>query len=131
TPAGRTALSLWLATPPRPAALEFEGLLRVLYAPFGSRHDLLQALARVQADTDDLLQLSPRIAAEYLEGRAPFQQDVYVRAFVWDFLTRYAELLHDWAARAQTMLEQWDALPFEEQRAAALQFLAGERRKRA
>jgi DNA-binding PadR family transcriptional regulator len=52
TPAGRVAMRDWLRTPPQPPALEFEGLLGVMYADQGSVADLLEALrvTREQAE---------------------------------------------------------------------------------
>jgi DNA-binding PadR family transcriptional regulator len=124
TTAGQEALATWLTTPPRDATLEFEGLLRVLLAPLGRPRDTHAALQQVQRDIAGLLQLSEEIAREYLEERAPFQEHVYIRVFVWDFLTRYAQLVHDWAQQTDQLLQNWTSLPPAERRAQALAFLA-------
>jgi DNA-binding PadR family transcriptional regulator len=131
TEAGREALTSWLTTPPRGVALEFEGLLRVLLAPFGRPQDTHAALQQVQADIVGLLQLSEVIAREYLEGRAPFQEHVYIRVFVWDFLTRYAQLVHDWAQQTDRLLQSWSSLPLPERRQSAVAFLAQAMQRRA
>ena len=44
TAKGRRALREWMASPPRPVALEFEAILRVFLAANGTKDDLLQAL---------------------------------------------------------------------------------------
>ena len=53
TAAGRAELTAWLATPPAPASLEFEGLLRVLLADQGDLTSLRAALHAVRAHADD------------------------------------------------------------------------------
>ncbi|MGB8256816.1 MAG: hypothetical protein WCE71_15835, partial [Pseudonocardiaceae bacterium] len=44
TEAGRKAMQAWLRTPPLPPLLEFQGLLRVLFADQGTVNDLQAAL---------------------------------------------------------------------------------------
>jgi DNA-binding PadR family transcriptional regulator len=111
TDAGRAALEDWLARPPRPIALEFEALLRVLLAPVGAKEQLLVALDQAERDVRELVdEVRPRIAREYLEGRAPFQRHVHVRAFVFDFLTDYGLLVRRWAERTRAEVAAWDGV---------------------
>jgi DNA-binding PadR family transcriptional regulator len=109
-PAGRRALRAWMRTEPRTFALEFEGLLRVWLAPHGDREDLLRALSRVEADAEQMLRVAGVIVPEYLEGSSPAQGEVHTRAFVVDFLARYAELVRSWAARSRGVVESWHDL---------------------
>ena len=48
TDAGRAALAEWLAEPPRPASMEFEGMIRVLLADQGTLEDLQQDIAAIR-----------------------------------------------------------------------------------
>src|SRR5262245_18010519 len=50
TPRGRRALAEWMRSPPETFALEMEGLVRLFLAPFGTREDLLGALASMEAE---------------------------------------------------------------------------------
>lgn len=111
SPQGQEALEAWLATPPERLLMEFEGLLRVLYAPFGTTADLVASMERVLADANELLSLSHRIQTEYLEGRAPFQDHLHVRAHIFDFLTEHALTVGRWAERVLSEVAQWDELP--------------------
>lgn len=120
TPAGRTALDAWLATPIKSHALEFEGLMRVFFAPFGTYDELLAALRQAERDSGELLDLAVRIRSEYLAGRAPFQEQIHIRVFVYDFLLSYARMVHDWAVRTQTEIADWDDLSLEGKQERAL-----------
>jgi DNA-binding PadR family transcriptional regulator len=119
TPAGHSALSAWLQTRPRPVALEFEALLRVLLARFGTRDDLLATLNAARDDAEELLALGEGILQEYATGRAPFQHEAHLRAFVFDFLYSFARTLEQWASRSQIEVEGWqDLSPDGKQRRA-------------
>jgi DNA-binding PadR family transcriptional regulator len=127
TPAGRAALAAWLETAPQRLLLEFEGLLRVLLAPFGTSEHLIASLHNVRDDADELLRMAEAIRGEYLAGRAPFQEHAAVRAFVYDFLVHHARMVRAWAERAIIVVEAWPELTAEERTRRALAiFAAGE-----
>ena len=119
TPSGRRALRQWLATPPRPTALECEPLLRVFLADFCSRDQLGVALAQVRADAHAILTVGRTVGAEYLAGTAPFQDQVHIRALVFDFLSHHARMLNDWADRTERVFQQWDDPTTDRERLAA------------
>lgn len=121
TEAGRAELERWLAEPigKRPL-LEFEGLLRVFLAPFGTEEQLASTLAQVQSEIADLLQMADRIRTEYLEERAPFQRYVLTRSMVYDFLDSFAVLVDEWAARSAARMAEWPRETPEDRLEAAL-----------
>lgn len=123
TPAGRQALETWLATPAKPYTLEFEGLLRVLLARFGTTEQVRAAVDEARAQADEMLAMAEAIAAEYRTGRAPFQEQVDVRGFVFDFLYSFARMMHDWAARTEAAVAAWDDLPLDERRSRGLHLI--------
>jgi DNA-binding PadR family transcriptional regulator len=119
TAAGRRALAVWLATPPKPTALECEPLLRVLLADFSTTQQLSIALEQIRADADAILDVGRVVGAEYLAGTAPFQDQIHVRALVFDFLSSHALMLQQWADRADHAISKWESsTPHARQRAA-------------
>ena len=108
TAAGRRALTAWLATPPKPTTLECEPLLRVLLADFSTHEQLGLALDQVRADADAILEVGRVVGAEYLAGAAPFQDQVHIRALVFDFLSHHALMLREWADRTERALKGWE-----------------------
>jgi DNA-binding PadR family transcriptional regulator len=111
---GRIALRQWLATPTRPTALECEPLLRVFLADHAEASATRAALAQVRADSNAILDVGRRVGAEYIAGTAPFQDQVHVRALVFDFLSHHALMLREWADRTERVLDTWDGLDPDE-----------------
>ena len=107
TPTGRRRLRRWLAQPPRPTTLECEPLLRVLLADLGTTEQLLVAIGQVRADAEGILEVGRVVGAEYVAGVAPFQDDVHVRALVFDFLAAHALGMLGWAGRAEARVRAW------------------------
>jgi DNA-binding PadR family transcriptional regulator len=121
TPAGRRRLRAWLARPPRPTALECEPLLRVLLADLGTQEQLLAAVGQVRADADAILEVGRVVGSEYLDGTAPFQDDVHARALVFDFLATHALQMRRWADRTEQRVTAWADEGSAERAAAALE----------
>jgi DNA-binding PadR family transcriptional regulator len=121
TPDGRSELQRWLATPPAASRLECEALLRVLLGRLSGTDQLLDAVRQVRADGDGIVEQGRAVAAEYLTGAAPFQDDVVYRSLVFDFLSRYAAMLRAWADDTEATVDRWSALRPEEQAAEALE----------
>jgi len=107
TDAGRRELAEWLATPPRATTLECEPLLRVFLGELTSTEQLATALDRLRDDASAILDIGRVVGTEYVEGRGPFQDQVHVRALVFDFLTSHALMLREWADRAETAIQAW------------------------
>ena len=110
TAKGKRELERWLATPPRGTSLECEPLLRVFLGDLGTPEQLGVALDQVRADADAILDVGRTVAAEYLAGTAPFQDQVQFRALVFDFLSSHALMLRDWADRAESAVAAWPNL---------------------
>jgi DNA-binding PadR family transcriptional regulator len=122
TEAGRESLRRWLATPPGGTTLECEAVLRVFLADLSGAdavEHVGRALARVRADAHAILDVGRVAGPEYLEGTAPFQDQIHVRALVFDFLSHHARMLLDWAERTEAALAEWRSQSAEERAAAA------------
>ena len=65
------------------------------------------ALAQVKADADAILSVGRVVGPEYINGVAPFQDQLHVRALVFDFLWHHAKMLEEWAERTETTIGQW------------------------
>lgn len=121
TAKGRRALQRWLASPSRLIGLEFEGLIKVYLARFGTREQLLATLDQVIADAEYTLHVATNVRQVYLDGCAPFQDDfVHIWAMVYDFLTSYFRFIYDWAKRSRTLVETWPDLSPEGKRESGM-----------
>jgi hypothetical protein len=121
TEQGRTELSGWLARPADGPSLEFESLIKVFLARFGTLDELLLTVRQVQADAAYRLRVATNVRQIYLEGCAPFQDEyVHVWALVYDFQVSNFQMLHAWADRTIAELETWADLSPEGKRQRAL-----------
>lgn len=119
TRAGRQVLKEWLATRPSPTRLECEPLLRIFLADFCTQEQLFNALNQVKEDADAIMAVGQEVGPEYLQGIAPFQDQVHTRALVFDFLWNHAKMLRDWAERTEGVISDWEHLLPEERAKAA------------
>lgn len=131
TPAGFEALRQWLATSvAKGPQLEFEALLRVMLAPFGTDEDLRQVLETVRAEAGaTILTVAARISDEYVEGRAPFQRHAKYRSMLQDFLVHFGQLLEDWADRSLERVDSWPAQSEDERYETAVRIFDENRPK--
>jgi DNA-binding PadR family transcriptional regulator len=124
TQAGRAALDRWLERPSQPASLEFESLIKVFLARFGTLEQLRSTVQQVQADAEYRLQVATNVRQLYLEGCAPFQDEyVHVWAFVYDFQVSNFQMLHAWATRTLNEIKSWTDLAPEAKRERGLQIM--------
>ena len=107
TPAGERALKRWLATAPAPPQMEFEAVLRLLYADAGDKRDILAALDAtrryVQVRYDEGLE----ILRGYLEGDVPFPERLHISVLVGTFARDLLWLLLRWSEFARREIERW------------------------
>ena len=121
TAAGRRALKRWLTEPSRPVAVEFEGLIKVYLARFGTLEQFRETVRQAGHDADYMLNVATNVRDVYLQRCAPFQDDyVHVWFFVYDFLSSWFRTLRDWAARTEAELARWEDLDPAAKRERAL-----------
>jgi DNA-binding PadR family transcriptional regulator len=107
TPAGRSALRAWLATPPAPPVIEIEGLLRLLHADHGTVAELRAALQTTREQTLELLDAGRAQVEGYLRDGGPFPQRLHIIAVL---SAGYADLLAaliDWCGLALNETATW------------------------
>lgn len=118
TPAGRRALSTWMAEPAAGPVLEWEQLVKVVFAENGTKADTLARLAEARAWAVAQNEESLATARAYASGEAEFQERVAINLLGGGFLTEYYRLVAEWAEWAAGIVEQWpddpgQALPDE------------------
>lgn len=106
---GRSALDAWFATPPRSPQLDFEVLLRLLFADQTDKATLDRCLEE-SADNarllfDDALQ---RLLVPYLtDDDAPFPERRHIAALVAAFVADYLHLIERWSEFARDEIRTW------------------------
>ncbi len=121
TPKGRKALAAWLKQSSRDPVLEFEALVRIFFAAYGTKEDMLKTLKNASYWSDQIQAQGTIVATEYLAGRYQFPERMHLSGIVFDFLWHYAELLREWEARTRKEVETWKDVSAEGKQERALQ----------
>src|SRR5579859_769807 len=111
TPKGKQALHRWLASRSGGISLENEPLLRIFLGSHATtKTELLQALDAAQDHAAQIFTVATQVADEYLDHRHEFQDQVHLRAFIFDYLWNSALFTQQWARRARAEIERWQDL---------------------
>jgi PadR family transcriptional regulator, regulatory protein AphA len=108
TPSGLRALRKWLATPPAPPSLEFEGMLRVLFAEQGDVEDLRRTLHATIAQarsSRELFESHQRYIEASDGGTFPERRHLFVLST--RFMLGHFKHLESWATWALAQIESW------------------------
>ncbi len=108
TPAGRRALSEWLATESQPSALEFEGMLRVVLANEGTIEDLRANLETMRAQALEQRALFLAHAATLAnEAGGTFPERQHVLVLANRFMLGHFAHIVEWADWALEQTRSW------------------------
>ncbi len=107
TAKGRRSLKRWLSTPGRGPTIEFEGLVKVLYAEQGTKEHLIATLRSVQRDAEQTRQHHARLAADLVRTGGPFPERLHVNALVFKFMWEQVEMVSRWGAWAEKEVARW------------------------
>ena len=107
TPSGRRALAAWLQEPGEGPVLEFEQLLKIFFAEYGTKADARSTLAAARAWAKQRNEGNLAAARTYLAGEGPFQHRLAQHMLAGAFLTDFYAMVARWAEWATTMVNQW------------------------
>jgi len=125
TARGRRALASWVGTPGQGPVVEFEQLVKVFFAEYGSKDDLLTTIEGVRADLAERAALTASVPHDYLEGRGAFAERLPWLVLIGRFLDEIDQAVDRWAAWAAETVAGWpDDLTEAEPDWAALEEIA-------
>jgi DNA-binding PadR family transcriptional regulator len=104
---GRKALESWVADPAVESRLESETLVKIMFAPYGSKENLLAHLNRFLAELEAKQLALRAIFREYLDGKDPFPERVHVNVVCYRLIWDYTNAAASWAAWARETVERW------------------------
>ena len=107
TPAGRDALQEWLATPSAGQRLESESHLRLLFANYGTKADLLATIERVETDANEVIEHYAALSREYARGEGLFPERIHVNALLATLSIEQARAAARWAGWARAEVGRW------------------------
>jgi PadR family transcriptional regulator AphA len=107
TAAGRRALAVWLAEPGGGPVLEFEGLVKLMFADHGSRADALDTIARARAWAVEMNAANITAAERFVDGEGRYEERRATSLLIGSFLTDFYALVAHWADWAGAEVEGW------------------------
>lgn len=108
TPAGRRALTAWLATDSAPPALEFEGMVRVIVADQGTIDDLRDNLGTMRDQALEKRRLFLLHAEDMLrDDGGTFPERQHVLALANRFMLEHFSHVAEWAEWALDRTATW------------------------
>jgi hypothetical protein len=107
TDAGRAELKEWLATPPAPASLEVEAMLRAWFADSGTPEELAAALRRTADDARASLDRVVAVFSHYLAGEGAFPERAHLNAIVGEMVADLCGLIQSRCAQLAIEVEEW------------------------
>lgn len=123
TEEGRRSLRRWIAEPAAGPVLEYEALLKVVFARCGSQADLLRQLSAISGHAAANLAVGRTRASEYANQRVPLPEHLAINALMWKFLWQFYSAIQDWADWAAAEAARWpdDLQPTAETQAWAME----------
>ena len=98
----------WLATPPAPARVESEAQLRLLYANYGSKDNLLATIQSIEDDAQSTIDHYAQLLTEYARGDGLFPDRIHVNALLGSLSIEQARATVRWAQRSRGAVEAWE-----------------------
>jgi PadR family transcriptional regulator, regulatory protein AphA len=107
TEEGREALRRWLDEPSQPPLVEFEGVVKVLFAEQGSKEQLLTTLRSIREQAQQTRDEHVALAADLAQTGGPFPDRLHVNELVFKFMWEQTETVIRWATWAEDRVAGW------------------------
>ncbi len=107
TSSGRRALERWLAEPGHAPVVEFEGLVKVLFAEQGTKAEALATIRAIREQAEETRAQHATLAAELATTGGPFPERLHVNELVFKFMWEQAQTVIRWASWAEEQVTTW------------------------
>jgi len=125
SPAGRRVLSRWVAEPGSGVFFESEGALKVLFAEYGTKEQLLATINSIRAHALAALDSRARVFDEVVRDGPPYPGRIHQSALIFDLVNRLTGAVVEWADSAGARVDNWSSLtPDPAMRADAMRLVA-------
>ena len=107
TDEGRKALQRWLDEPGQPPLVEFEGVLKVLFAEQGTKQQLLATLRSIREQAQRTRDEHAALADDLSRTGGPFPDRLHVNELVFRFMWEQIDTVIRWATWAEQQVADW------------------------
>jgi DNA-binding PadR family transcriptional regulator len=107
TEQGRAALAQWLQEPSQPPLVEFEGIVKVLFAEHGTKQQLLATLRSIREQAEQTRNEHAALAQDLAQTGGPFPDRLHLNTLVFRFMWDQTETITRWAIWAEQQVTNW------------------------
>jgi DNA-binding PadR family transcriptional regulator len=107
TDEGHRALRRWLDEPGLPPLVEFEGVLKVLFAEQGTKQQLLATLRSIREQAQRTRDEHAALADDLSRTGGPFPDRLHVNELVFRFMWEQTDTVIKWATWAEQQVADW------------------------
>jgi DNA-binding PadR family transcriptional regulator len=104
---GRRELERWIGTDSGASRFESETLVKILFANYGTKEELLTNLRQFAAEAQAAKEFWKPIARDYVDGTHAFPERVHINALFFRLMWEQAEMHARWANWASQQVERW------------------------
>jgi PadR family transcriptional regulator AphA len=104
---GLKALRRWLDEPGQPPLVEFEGVLKVLFAEQGTKQQLLATLRSIREQAQRTRDEHAALADDLSRTGGPFPDRLHVNELVFRFMWEQTDTVIRWATWAEQQVADW------------------------
>lgn len=125
SPAGRRVLTRWVAEPGSGVVFESEGALKVLFAEYGTKEQLLATISSMRAHALAVLDRRARVFDEVVREGPPYPDRIHQSVLIFDLVDRLTSAVVEWTDVAEARVDSWSSLtPDRAMRADAMRLVA-------
>jgi len=107
TDEGRDALAQWIDEPGGQPVIEFEGLVKVLFAERGTKQQLLATVRSIREQAEQTRKEHIAMADELAKREGPFPERTHVNELVFKFMWEQTQTVIRWAKWAEAHVTDW------------------------
>ena len=108
TAAGRRELRRWMATPAGDPQIQFEAMLKVLFADAGDEADVRAAIDGIRSWARQTRSDGEAIATDYLQDTAPYPDRAHIVALTMAYQVSFVDAVLAWADWAEAQVATWE-----------------------
>lgn len=108
TDAGRQELTRWLTTPSGDPQIQFEAMLKVLFADAGTTADVAAAIDGIRTWARQTRSDGEAISADYVDGSPPYPDRAHIVALTMAYQVSFVDAVLAWADWAEAQVATWE-----------------------
>jgi len=108
TAAGKRELARWFREPTVDPQIQFEAMLKVLFADATTKDDVLGAIETIRTWAGQTRTRGEAISADYVDGDPPYPDRAHIVALTMAYQVSFVDAVNNWADWATAQVEGWD-----------------------